>query len=137
MSGVFTSHRISLLTWQPCYMSGMLKSRSLGRLKSEFTCVFSVLADQSIHKHTLTTVTHTDTLTQCVHACMIYRVMLAVPRGILFKSLSLSLFLLYLHIGVPVGKLELIFNKTETATQGQTTIHASDFIFNLKATAAT
>lgn len=72
-----------------------------------------------------------------MHACVVYKVILAVAQRILFKSLSLKWFLLHLHISEPGGKTRINFNKTETAIERQTTIRPSDFVFNLGVTAAT
>lgn len=54
-----------------------------------------------------------------------------------YSNVSVNRFLSHLHILCAKWQTLIYFNKTETAIQLQTTVHASDFIFNLGVTAAT
>lgn len=108
-------------------MSGMFKPQSRTAEIGVYLFLL-VLANQSLHSYTLLIFIHTQRHIHTMHACIVYKVILAVAQRILFKSLSLKWLLLHLHISVPGGKTRINFNKTETAIERQTAIHASDFV---------
>lgn len=75
-----------------------------------------------------------------MRVCIVYQAMLAAAhgtQGILLRSLSQNWLFLHLHILCGRWQTQIHFNKTGTAVQLQTTVHAADFIFNLGVTVAT